>query len=322
MKIQILILLSMIVLATQGQYAPLYIQERGTTFLQENYKDTVNNLMISIVPAHNDRVHSKWIYDLGTVSQYSTSYIYVTALFDFIFQTGLMMQVIEKSRTCTIENAIFNASQLVDAFDYMNNIQENTSYNEPLEAMGPNTITKNLVFMVSDESMPHSFLPEKFQEHCPPGFEVFAAHTYDPDQVTAENPYMLKDITNMTHEKDFYDYVPPSMVPHVRRRRAPCQTVDRQIVPNCHLVDNECDSGLCEVPDMRFWCRPTNNENSDSACTYILSDCIKEDRTTKIKCIFHIASGNQMCHACCMNKNCGGVSKCPARDRQYNYQPI
>jgi len=285
------------------EYAPLYINEKGTTILQENFKDPKNNLLISNVPAHNGRIHSVWIHDLG--------------------DSGLMMQVLESKQRCTIQSTFLNTADLANTFENIKSLEEEVSFEKPMDAMGPEVMTAKLQLVVSDEPMPHSLLPEKFQEHCPPTFKVFPAHTFDPARSTPDNPAMVK--RNITHPNDVYDYVHPSWVAKERPRRQsdetyPCTLTDGStssqcgldlcsdykgnFLPKsqCEIVNTDCDFG-CEVKDFRMdcWERGAN----DGACVYyILSDCKLADGSEKPQCVIHATTGDNRCSACCMNSQC------------------
>lgn len=289
MKVQILLLLSTaVVLATaivpRGEYAPLYVNEHGTTIMQENYKDNFNNLLISDVPAHNGRLHTKWVFDLDP-------------------ESGLMMQVQEISKSCTIQKSFLNASIMIDGFEKVKGMKGEVSFQQPLSETNTHIEERSFDILISEESIPHEFLPEKFKEHCPPTFEAFAAHTIDLQAATPENPLMVKE--NITNPSDFYDYVVPELAPLSRRKRE-CRFIDGSTVEDCRYVDIECPGRLCEPKHLRYQC-----SIGGSGCVYILFGCIDPDTgVTKPQCMSHILTGNRRCPPCCMNKACGSIGKC------------
>ena len=115
-----------------------------------------------------------------------------------------------------------------------------------------------------------------------------------------------------------YDFVPESRRPKARSRRytgIPCRKYDDitgelKTVPHCSLENgNECLNGDCAPEDMNFKCKPERARPGE-ACTYVLTNCVDENGGQKLRCMFHLTSGNQECRPCCKGLSCGGTKNC------------
>jgi len=268
----------------QGQYATMNINEMGTRFTQETIKDEENNLLINLVPAHNGRISTKFVFDGAS---------------------DLMLMVHPEQEKCTVQRTILPTS--------IDNTFENIKTNkEDLTIHGSDNeeipvITKNMD-IIDGYEITRYMLPKKFLPHCPPDFKVFTAHTADQDKATREDPYVKN---NITVAEDLYDYEPQRV--GLRQKRYACKSVSEDgrtaEISSCHVVVHDCGGGsACPGAAYSFRCKP---KGSGSACTYVLTGCIDPiTNAYKQKCLFHLGLSHLSCDACCVHKACGGVPKC------------
>lgn len=100
------------------------------------------------------------------------------------------MSVYEHNKECTVQKS-FLPSGVYEAFDKIE-AQDNVVVTDEAPE-----ILHHHVEVLKGFELTHEQLPNKFQDHCPPGFQAYSAHLVDPDKVTETDPHAAN--ANATH---------------------------------------------------------------------------------------------------------------------------
>jgi len=276
---------------SQGQYSTIEITEGGTKFTQENILDSQNNLLINLVPAHNGFAAAKYVFD---------------------GDSDLMMTVMEKEKSCTVQKNLLAGETVTDTFTsytiYRNAASRSADGDIPIK------LVKKPFETYVGYGLRHMELPKKFQPHCPPDYMGYTAHTVDVENASPWNPHMLSD--NLKSMADFYDYKPQTYIKG--QGRGTCvyvhpDNVTQTIFSQCFNREFDCNAEVkgkqaCPNAGYNFNCRSVTS----GGCYYkLVPQCMKKDGTLEHGCLLHIMSGPSKCTPCCETLKCGAaLPKC------------
>lgn len=214
------------------------------------------------------------------------------------------MSVYEHNQECTVQKS-FLPTGVYDAYDKIQ-AQDNQLVTDQVEE-----VTHHHVEVLKGFEMSNEQLPEKFRDHCPPGYRAYSAHLVDTDKSTEDDPYVAN--SNVTHFDEAFDYVPEEFQSeHQRKKRSTCYALTDNggfSIRDCFFVHEGCTR--CKSHHYEFTCTPSSG--SDNACTYILVNCKRNGAYTSMNCLAHITSGDQKCRSCCMNSGCPNVPLCGSK---------
>jgi hypothetical protein len=281
----------------QGVYATLTLNEEGTIFTQEAIRDTVNNLLIISVPAHNGNFAAKTVFD---------------------GDSDLMMIVRFEAKTCSIQKSFLEGD-----VDTLFEAMKPMSMERDAMRSGKLKTVKEHVSIAIGYSLKPEALPRKFQPHCPPDFEAHMGHTVNGPQPSMENILSVRKLETLG---DFFDFKPSIQIVNGRSNGEDrqCTTLlnDGTMIElpkdQCHMVKFNCSLGTTSKPgcpnaQYRFSC--IDKGPGQVGCLYELAYCRDENGVNRDVCMKHIYYGNSCCRPCCGARKCVGLQWCGDMDQ-------
>lgn len=258
----------------------LKVIERGLKLKQTLSFDVDANLQIVDVPAHFDRVATKYVKDLNNKLQLQVRWLDRECLVSKILQPQDSEVQIR-----ALENQDLSA--------YVN--YENATTVNILEIEGPD--------------MDHSEIPNSLRSYCPEDFKAKAIHLIDERNIAEEDEegLLIKD-PDMKFDVKNHD-----PAPHVtdtlhflsRRKRDVCRDANNNELPGqCQLVHVYCPDHAsgCPAEDAYYHCN--SDTDSSHSCEYILT-CSTAGGPDSEQCLMHITSRGRSCRMCCKYYDCG-----------------
>jgi len=278
----------------------MQFSEHGANFTQRVILDKEHGFVIHDVPAHNDRTATKFIYDT---------------------KNGLMLEVINKFKTCSLHRAFYALS-----IEQMEANLEPASYedNASEDRLDLNTETATMYDLTeirSEEPIDLDCIPENLREQVPEGYTVYLSRQVhlgkenihqsqtNESQRTIFDPMTQKsykpgDIVELF--EDVFKFLPncPSLTRSSRVKRE-CRYPDGTLVPRCHgyrsIDGTTCPNG-CDATDTGYDCDVT-----DFGCHMVIVCRVVQGA----ECIAHIGNNRNTCRRCCRHSNCGTyLNKC------------
>jgi hypothetical protein len=268
----------------------MQFSEHGTNFTQKVKLDKDNGLIIYEVPAHGNRVATKFVYD---------------------DKAGLMLSIASVSGTCTLHRAFYAVG-----FDQMeSNLEtasiENDSTADRLDLNPESATIYDLTEILSENPVERECIPENLRQHIPEDFVTYlsrqvqlgkeniherrgnASQRYITDPLTQKN-YNVGDEVELF--EDVFDVLPPCAFTRSSRVKRECRKPDGTLVDRCLLFRGvKCENG-CQALHVGYDC----NIRDWNCHMVLVCDIVKGN-----KCIAHIGDSRNTCRKCCRTANCG-----------------
>jgi len=272
----------------------MQFSKHGTNFTQKVKLDKDNGLIIYEVPAHGNRVATKFVYDN---------------------KAGLMLAIASVSGTCTLHRAFYAIS-----FDQLETNLETGSIKNDSTAdrldLNPETATiYDLTEILSENRVERECIPENLRQHIPEDFVTYlsrqvqlgkeniherrgnASQRYITDPMTQKN-YNVGDEVELF--EDVFDVLPPCAFTRSSRVKRECRYPDGTVVDRCigyrAVGGTDCPQG-CQAQHIGYDCNI-----KDWNCHIVL---ICPNNIQGPECLAHIGDNRNTCKRCCRTANCG-----------------
>jgi len=272
----------------------LKVNEQGLKFNERLSFDVDANLQIVDVPAHHNRVATKYVKDLNNILQLQVRWV---------DRECLVSKILEPQESDILINALENQ----DLQSFVN--YENATSVNIVEIEGP--------------EMDHSEIPSSLRSYCPKDFKAKAIHLLDEKNIAEEDEegFLIKD-PDMNFDIKNHD-----PAPHVtdtlhflsRRKRESCFDAYNREESDCHAIHVYCPGNEgCPAEGMYYRCE--RSSTSSYSCEYILT-CSTAGGPNSAQCLKHYTAGGRRCRPCCKYYDCGiKMPRCASSSEGHCFQ--